>query len=425
MLRLNPLTKRWICRSLFLLLGVMPLLGSIAFATWHRVSHTEVRAEQKLTAMVGLDTRIETLSTPAPQTILTARVSLLDPETGIPLVKADGVQFQSTPSGNRMQFDSLRISGERMRAIVGLLQDRILKQRHALDRPIYQMADRVTLVTDAGEVDLCELSIEAKQQQNERVANISFKQSRDAVESVRIKVTRTQATSESAAIRTAVRIETGTTPLPCSLLLANSRLADRWGPDLTFQGVAWIDESQGIYTGDITGNLANVEVDRALGSRFVGCIHGSAAVQIEQAVFQSNRLEQLRARIMLEDSSIDAALLRSFATHLGVRLAPSLSEQLNSPTAKPVTFDRSEFRFQLNQNGLEFVGLTPLTDRPAAKKQTRLLLVAEGTGLAAHPRQQPQPAVNLLRALAGGDADAFPLENPACVQLWQWLPIAN
>jgi hypothetical protein len=408
--------RRSICRSVFLLLGVLPLVSSIAYAAWHRVTVDEASAELHLAATLGMDCQVEDLVTPRPHVTHVRRVRLLDPETGMPLISGAEVRAESGLNGTVFQIESLRIPGDQVSHAWQLLLDRVLKQRRVLQKQIIVVSDRTTLATRDGEVDLFGLRIEAKQDGEATVANVTFKWARNVDELVRIRIVRRlEETKKDAVPATEIRIETGDRPLPCSVFLAGTPVAQTWGRDLQFQGIAWLDEQHGKYTGEVAGNIHGIDLQRVFAGRFPHGMRGMANVRVEQAVFSDSRFEMLQARIACQDGSIDQPLMRSLANQLGVRIASA------DESGPAVSFDQAQVRFRVNEQGLAFVGMCDAAGG-APHRRTGVLMQAGGSAILREPQQQPQPAVNLLRALAGHDAVSFPLENPACVQLWQWLP---
>ncbi len=374
-------------------------------------------AQLRLSSLLGLDSQLEQLATPTPGVISAHRARLLDPETGKPLLQANVVETQSNHEGTEFRLDSLRIPGHQIRNVWQLLHDRILKQRRALERPIFVEANRATLATAEGEINLNRLQIEARRTPEQASARISFQWDRAGEEEVRISITRSLGESPS----TSIRIETGDTPLPCSLFLAAT---EQWG-NVQFQGIAWIDEVDGVYSGDVAGNLYGLELARVFQNRFhqsEPAISSMAHVQIEKAIFSSNRFDVLQARIRCGEGRMETQFLNSLSQHLGVRLATRAATN-PEPT---LDFSSLDVRFRIDGRGLAFVGMSQ--PNPAAvetKPVSGILVSRERQAVALQPAKRIQPAVNLLSALARSEDAAFPLNDPTCVQLWTWLPVES
>jgi len=82
MFPIHERTRRWICRTAFLIAGVLPMMAVAAWsASVHSAAHlAAVRA--RLADAVGLDVRLERVSYPRPDFVLYHGLQLIDPETG-------------------------------------------------------------------------------------------------------------------------------------------------------------------------------------------------------------------------------------------------------------------------------------------------------------------------------------------------------
>jgi hypothetical protein len=85
MFPIHDRTRRWICRVLFILGGVLPMAAVAAWAAVvHSASHLEA-VRRQVAETLGLDVRLASVSYPQPGVMLLEGLELVDAETKVPL----------------------------------------------------------------------------------------------------------------------------------------------------------------------------------------------------------------------------------------------------------------------------------------------------------------------------------------------------
>ena len=247
MRRLNPTSRRWICRSLILVLGVAPLVSSVTLAAWYQWGDAAARLELQLTALLGQDLRIEDVSHPLPGVVHCQRAYLVHPESGEAFATAQQGRISSRDERLNIHFAALRIPAERLTTIWQLLHDRLLCQTRALGLPLQLTADRATIVTPQGELECCQLRMEASRHQRGADCDIVFRWLHDPDATPSISIMRRTVDVPI----TKVRCETGGRPLPCQRVrcsrrdLGLRRLRSRamrcWKPPVLAGPATWRD----------------------------------------------------------------------------------------------------------------------------------------------------------------------------------------
>src|SRR5215471_7652228 len=125
MFPIHDRTRRWICRTIFIFGGVLPMLAVAAWAAViHSASHLEavrVRVEEAL----GLQVRLASVSYPQPGATLLAGMQLLDPESGEALGSIRMVEMIDEASCKTIVLSQPEINVARPRWLWNLIDNRL------------------------------------------------------------------------------------------------------------------------------------------------------------------------------------------------------------------------------------------------------------------------------------------------------------
>ncbi len=185
------------------------------------------------------------------------------------------------------------------------------------------------------------------------------------------------------------QLETGSLPLPCSLVSGEWLKLKHLGAGAEFSGQVEMVQSGDQAAGRLRGTLTNLDLDALVSEQFAHQLSGVAVCKIEDAVLEQNRLRLIRGTLQARDGWISRSLLTAASEHLQLACPPV--ESLASGTA-PVSFRQLSLGFDLRDEGLQLTGSAdPL-------RTGVLLATAAGSLLEAPPRHRAS-ALGLLRTL--------------------------
>jgi hypothetical protein len=188
---------------------------------------------------------------------------------------------------------------------------------------------------------------------------------------------------------TALALNTGSTPLPCLVFAPLLSSVDWLGSRAAFHGYLWAQESSRGWEGELTGKLSDLDLDASISAHFPHTLSGSVNVQLERARFRQGRMVEAIGAVTGDGGTISRSLLVAGQQYLNL--------DAETETVSPdliIRYRRLAFDFILEPQGLKLIGRCPNRQRGT------LLADDSQRALWIQPVLQPQPAVNLVRALA-------------------------
>lgn len=248
-------TKRTICRSLFLLLGLLPFCGTVGYAAWRHVTFDSGGSQQWIAGQLGLDIQMAHTTHPKPGVVRFDQASVLDPETATTIANCDMIETKQSQMAVHVRIPSATIPQEKFSRLLHLLHERLLRQTRILDRAVFVTVDEVRLTSEHGDKRLTELRLEAVHGPRGPDAGVTFcwGESRDKVS---LSVLRDHTVDP---VTTEIDLMTWNSNLPCTLfcqLPANLPIGDQ----VTFRGRVIMKSHAHGWTGELTGgHLAGLE----------------------------------------------------------------------------------------------------------------------------------------------------------------------
>jgi hypothetical protein len=204
-------------------------------------------------------------------------------------------------------------------------------------------------------------------------------------------------------------LDTGGTPLPSALLAPLVDGREWLGDSCTINGSLWATERAAGWEGELTGVLTNIDLDRFVSDHFPRRLSGNAVLTLAEARFHQGRLMMAEGNLHATEGAISRELLESGVAALKLG-APE--QRVSVPDM--AGYEELAFSFHLDDSGLTLTG--------ECQSERGVMLVRNGQPLWWQPVEQPQPMVNLLRALAPASQFQVPATAEA-VWLMQGLPI--
>lgn len=208
----------------------------------------------------------------------------------------------------------------------------------------------------------------------------------EAENPVAVKVVRNRQISPPV---TRCELNTGGSPLPCSLLAQMLPAFGPLGDDSTFRGYLWAAHDSDGWRGELTGWLDRVDLHGLVTERFPHRLSGQGSVQVQSAVVSRGQLRAASGTLHSAAGTISRSLLLSAAEGLQTPIGTDL------PARNDELFEYGQLalQFTLDDRGVLVAGLCG----PTAPKGA-LLLDPAGRPLLYEPLGR-QTVAGLLRTL--------------------------
>jgi hypothetical protein len=401
MFQLHDRTRRRVCITGFLALGVTPtLLAALWCLTRHAPGRVDAEAQQ-LGRQLGLDVKLGGLKYLRPDVMLYEQLELSDPETGKSVFRCRLLEVAQTKESGQQGQPVLLLTASQPEVDAAAVDrvwqclQRTLKSRHGQSESDLQLAAaEVTLRAANGSQTLTEVggTIEslpggARAQLRFRLAGV------DSPEPTRISIVRNRQLSPPAG---GFELDTGGGELPCNVLAIGLSELKPLGPRCRFRGCIWANETPNGWEGEVTGQLADVDFGSLVTDHFPHRLAGAGTVTVQSARFRGGRLEEGSAIVTAGPGAIDRSLIAAAVDRLGLAAGP---ERL--PAVESVPYEQLAFAATLDAHGLRLRGCCAAAEPGTILSDGRNRLLGE-------PIRQPAPAVALVQTLVPESAVQVP-----------------
>lgn len=401
MFPLHDRTRRQLTNLLFLLLAVAPTLATVGLCMVRRLPSHARQAAEAIGLRLGLKATLATVRYPQPGSAVYEGLELADPATGQVVLRCRRAEARrqtlADSEKQAREFLVLSVSGVEIeppggselsqlveRALAGRLSDGCLR---------IKAEDPVSLKTAGGMFALAEVEGHIESLARGTWVGVAFRPA-DRADGGRAAICLTRDRRSSAPVL-CLDIDTGGHALPCSLLAPNGGLLAGLGPEATFQGILQADRTADCWSGQISAEIAGIDLATVLAPIAPGQLSGRGRLTLETARFRAGRLEMARGALAAENGTIGPELVATASRGLGLQTAASPRE--------PQPYRQLGFGFQIEGGRIEVQGRCPVgNSQPAA--------VAVGpAGPILGPQDRPQPIATLAESLvpAGSPAAAL------------------
>ncbi len=346
--------SKLICRTSFVAACLLPVGGSLGYSAWQYWSLGTLQRGNWLVARLGVEAQIESLRPSRPGLTIADSVKLFDPETGQLLASCQSIEFRHGPHATAISIENVSISSEHTMALWEVLHDRVLRQSRILQQPILVSVDRISLDHPAGDVELSEWRMECSAENNRRQARISFRSGHQADASTRsTQITIVRDAGRDVPV-TQIAIHAPDADINGCLLSGPSSCLSQMGDQVRFRGEAWVDIASNVWRGEIAGQVTGIQMQRILDDRFPYGLAGTAEFDIQQAVFENNRLQVLAGACRMQKGTISLGLIQSMR-RMGLQSDKSLQARSEPGTTK-VSFDELAAWISVSADGVSIRG---------------------------------------------------------------------
>ncbi len=310
MFPLHDRTRRWICRSGFLLGGVLPLAAVIGYSAVIRTAIYKEAVRAALKAELGVDVRFDKVSHPRPGVTLLSGLELLDRQTEESLLRARLLEIG--PHTQTLVASQGEVNAPGLDRLWLVLQRR---QREANQPAVQISAAELTLRWPQGVQTLVDCNAQLECAESEQTASATFQVAgADADSPARLGL-RWNTSTDADAAKT-LKLETGGTPLPCALLAALVHCENWLGPNGAFQGTIRIEETSAGRQIEVSGQIDGIDLQSVVGDHFPHRLTGTCSLSLERATLRDGRLEEATGAIHAGPGIVSRSLLHSAAEAL-------------------------------------------------------------------------------------------------------------
>ncbi len=396
-------TRRFICRSTFVVLCVLPLCATVAYAAWLHVHWGHDGYERWVASQLGLDLHVAGTTHPQPYVVRLQGAQLLDSETlsgAAPLVEMDTVQVTQGKRILGVHVPCATVASGRFRRLLQVLHDRLLCQQRLLGRNVVVTMEHVRLLQSEEAIVIRDLRLEVDRGATGPMARLTFFHGQIAdTEPVCLTLARDQ--SGTPAI-TRVMLRTGDGSLPCSLFVPIP-LDVPVGDEVTFQGDLFLEGMSGGWKGTLYGVFDEIRFRAPAGSK--SQFSGTARARIRHAEFTDGWMQRLEGNLVGKSGSVDREWLRRLADGLQLPAQiPSAKSSADRETA--LLWSDLAVYFQMGPEDTVLQGVSDARHRGA-------MLVSNGRTVVGTSQPHTLATLDVFRALFGLSRNEVPMATDA------------
>lgn len=377
-------TRRNLCRLVFLALGVLPTVCTMAWASY-RVSPLFAAAEcayweQQLARLTGFEARVGQVERLAGGTLLTA-VQFVDPEDNQLVAKLRQVEIVHRTEGILVLLSQPEVARGKFLRVWDAWHQRVL-QGSAPRTAIQISTGELTLEVGQVAQTFTNVCCTIKPQQESIQTWIEFQLAgMEMPEPAQIRIERNRQVSPPVTCWTLH----SNTPLPCAIFTDYWESLALLGDRARFQGIISYIAEREHFSADVQGRFFGVDLSK-LTESFPRRLSGQATIKVDHAILDHGTLRELAGSVVSPAGTISLSLVTALAQHVQWE-TPEVMLASNSPIA----YDQLAFQFSLASDGFSIAG--------AGSLPKNVIVTAAGKPLLTVNEQARYSLVSLVRAL--------------------------
>jgi hypothetical protein len=408
---LHDRTRRWLCLAAFVLLGVLPALLVGGWCLGRNLPGCAQVEAGLLGGRLGLAGKLGGLKYLRPGARLYENLAISDPETGKPIFRCRLLEMAWQRSGNQrgqcrpvMHVTAWQpeVEAAALPRIWLSLQRALDGSSGPLDADLRFAATELTLCAAAGSQTLTDLDGLLETLPGGTHAQLHFRLvGANTPEPACIRLSRNRQVSPPAG---GFELYTGDGELPCSLLAMGLDELAPLGPRCRFRGYIWANETTDGWEGEVTGQLAELDLGALVTNHFPHRLSGIGQATIQRARFRRGRLEEGGGVLVAGPGTIDRSLLAAAESRLELVAGNDLSlSPLRDGQAdgEPVRYQQLALSIAVDARGLWLRGRCTTGGPGTILSDGRKRLLGE-------PPQGPRPIAALVQTLVPQNAVQVP-----------------
>ena len=399
-------TRLVICRLAFLFGCLLPTLLVLSWCASHYLPGRAEAARRQLADRLGLEVELAEVRYPRPGVTSYLGLQFADPELGARLITIGELEITAGDAQATIRASQVEIIGAGGERLWQWLHRRLCSRSQG---PVRLRAEQVAYRQGKTLHWLTDVQARIEPTETGMQAVLAWRQAGvDMQKPHRLGVVRDRSSTPPS---TQWQLETGETPLPCSLAAALLPSTARLGETSSFRGSVWAQQQPGGWVGAMAGQFTEVDLQRALSGVFPHPLSGKARLTVERATFRQGRVETLQAAIHARGGDYGRSLVTSAVEYLDMRLA---TQRELLAGAEP--YHELGLRVNLDRAGLSLAGLC--SSAPGA------VLVSRWGPVLGEPAPAAQPVTDLLKMVSPGEPMLAPI-SLAAAPLARVLPLPD
>ena len=406
--------QRLICRLAFVIVCLLPTM----FVVWTIFSPGRTaRWESRFQDGLGLNAKIESVTTPLPGIIELHQVSLSDFQAGHLLDLAD-IKLADTPQGTRCIVSELTINAEEL----GLFLQRInsLLEKKTECKKFRVRFDRINVVHENADTKrilsqkLEDCVLDCQETATEKKILLDFKLSAATANDCQLAIIVDQTKDKS---QVKWIFKTKGAAVPCWIVSGWIEQMALLGDDCTFSGEATGGYLAGKPFAQVKGTFVNLDLSRLVQQSFPHELTGLATIEVDKCLITEQGIVKANGKFSTQQEGlIGPTLLAAAKQYLSMRTPQDLP-------IGTVSYGMIEFEFETRSKTeiREDVETRVMEIAIRGDKSGTLILDSYGIPMLSQSGLEYLPIGNLLQTLLpNGQQQA--LANPQCRQVLALFP---
>jgi len=394
MFPMHDRTRRFICRTVFLLCGVLPTAIVLGWCLSMHSGGQLATLRARLESALGLKVQLAKVSYPRPGCTLLEGVELADSETGQTVASSRLVEISSDSQGETVFASQPEIDAAAVAHLKILIDGWLRRPVDSREPSLRWTAGELTLRWSGGAqtfVD-CNAEFRSTPDGNAAEATLHLADS-DSAQSIRLQWRRSNVSGQPA---NSLKIQADSTPLPFALIAVLAERENHWGPHSTLEGALTAMETPDGWQAELTGRMENIDLHSAVSEQFPHQLSGNGELAIKHAVIHAGRLEEAEGTIHAGPGMVSPSLLSAAGTLLGLARGGSQNSvnglMDNRSASNTIAYEEFTADFMLDAGGISIHGR-------CSGSQNGIVMRSRDEILLADSNRGPAPVVALVKML--------------------------
>ncbi|MCH2113891.1 MAG: hypothetical protein MK171_03115 [Pirellulales bacterium] len=398
MFLLHETTQRTICRILFFVCCVVPLLATVVWIAYCHRPWQLSDWQHRLTENLHLRVAVENVARPRPGVTTLGNVRLADLRSNGLLGRLSDLRCQWESGRLRIQADLLEVEARHlMQASAALATWLSVGEHVSVDLQVNQLVFIGRHSSGAAWKNL-QMSSRAEGPQGRTVE--LWAEASEEKRPVHL-VVRAQPSPVGPVIHAI--FDTQQSALPVWLMDDLIPGGMYRSPAARFTGTAQVECGAQHVRGTLQGNFAPIDLAKWLGPTTPHRAAGSATVQLKRLVWQDDRVLIARGELRAVGGGLNGPLLSAASTLFHCEIPAAVQRELDRDPAAVLPFDEMALGFQLDDTGIHITGQAmagPILagNKSAGVREVGCLLAHQGQQLLLEP-PRPLPVARLVQLL--------------------------
>jgi hypothetical protein len=379
-------TRRFICRTGFLLFGLLPTAAVVAWSASFNSASNIVEVRERLESETGLKVTFDEVRFTRPGGMLLESFALADPETGAALVRARLLEITTTENQRHVRASQPTVEAAAIGRMWPLVEKCLRRPPHSKQPNLNFEAAELTLNWPGGSQTLigCRLNLDTSEHGSTATLTCQIAHP-SASQTCQLRLDRQLHFGQPT---TSFSLDTGEANLPCALLVSMFSYENRLGPNSAFAGTIQGMEGPAGWRVGCEGKLTAVDLQSAISDQFPQQLRGPAEITALKTEFHSGRLETATGRLRAGPGFVGRSLLIAASACLGMRCNPS-----DLQPAAPIAYEKLDVSFEISPKGLTING------KCGERGTGEVMRTKEGKVLVQESQRSPVPVVSLVQML--------------------------